>query len=64
MKAELPGVSVSLNHFRFTREVLVSIVVHVTFTYERLKIRSKLYSIGRVHVDHLDLPAHSLVLQQ
>jgi len=64
VQAELPGVAVGLDHFRFAGHVFVVIVGDVALADERLEVAAELDAVGRVHVDHLHLAAKAFVAQQ
>src|SRR5437773_5777925 len=64
MNAQFPSVAISLDHFRFSGNCLIVPMRHDTFPDERLKVASKLYSVWRVNIDHLNLAAEAFVLEK
>ena len=44
--------------------LVVIAVLDIPFSDKGLEVRSEFHAVGRVHVDHLDLAAHALVMEQ
>lgn len=64
MDAEFPGVTERLDHFGFLGEVVVLAVFDIALVDERLKVGAVFDAIGRVNVNHLDLPRHALFFEK
>jgi hypothetical protein len=64
MEPEFPGIAVGLHHLGLARHVIVVVVANVALAHEGLEVRAELNAVGRVHVDHLHLPAQALVVEQ
>ncbi len=61
--AQLPGVAVGFDLFRFVGEVFV-LVLHVAAVEARLEVAGVPDAVGRVDVDHLHLAGHALLDQE
>ena len=64
MQAQFPRIAVRLDHFRLADHFVIRPVLHIPLAHKRLEVGAKLHPIRRVNVDHLHLPAHTLVFQQ
>ena len=64
MQAQFPCIPVRLDHFRLAGYVFVIVVSDVPFPNKRLEVGPEFHAVGRVHIDHLHLPAEPFIVQQ
>ena len=64
MNTEFPGVPERTNLLGLSRQVGIPTVGHFAPVHKWLEVGAVADAVGRVHVDHLDLPAETLLLDQ
>ncbi len=64
VNAEFPSIPERANLLGLGGQVGILAVGHFAPVDERLEVGAVAYAVGRVHVDHLDVPAETLLLDQ
>src|ERR1035438_1020990 len=64
MIPQLPGVTESLDHLWFSRQVLILSILNLSTVHEWLEVRSVLNSVRRIEIDHLHMTGHALLFEQ